>query len=236
MQAVNIQTTQNVQLEYPLAGVGERLLAFAIDLVIVGSFYLFVSALLNATGLDFTLSIALIIGIVAYLYRFVMELLFNGQTVGKIAFNIKVVKLDGSNPSIAAYFLRWLLEPIDFGIVGLAVLTIILTRNGQRVGDLLAGTTVIKVKRVSSVNMQNKVIMEKVEEGYEPTFVDAASLTDHEIRLIKASLAAYRDDALSAPIDTLSTKIKDKYNIKSEMPPVKLLYTLMRDHAYYVSQ
>jgi len=236
MQAVNIQTTQNVQLEYPLAGVGERLLAFAIDLIIIGSFYLIVSTVLSGIGVDFTMSIALLIAIVAYLYRFIMELAFNGQTIGKIALNIKVVKLDGSSPSVAAYFLRWLLEPIDFAIVGLAVLSIILTRNGQRVGDLLAGTTVIKVKRVSTVNMQNKVIMEKVEEGYVPTFIDAASLTDQEIRLIKASLGAYREDALSGPIERLSSKMKEKYGIASDMPPVKFLYTLMRDHAYYVSQ
>lgn len=236
MQAVNIRTTQNVQLEYPLAGVAERLLAFLIDVVIIGSFYFMVMFFLSMVDLEMSLSLGLLIGIVAYLYRFFMEVFFNGQTVGKMALSIKVVKLDGSPPSVAAYFLRWLLEVIDFGITGLAVLLIILTRNGQRLGDLLAGTTVVKIKKVSAVNIQNKVIMQKVDDGYEPTFPDAASLNDQEIKLIKASLKAYRDDARSKPIELLEEKLKKKYNINSELPTVKFLYTLMRDHAYYVSQ
>ena len=236
MQAVNIRTTQNVQLEYPLAGIGERLLAFVIDITIVLSFYFVITYILTYTGVETSLSIMLIIGIVAYLYRFVMEISFNGQTVGKMALSIKVVKLDGSAPSVAGYLLRWLLELIDFTVIGMAVLLIILTKNGQRLGDLLAGTTVVKVKKVSTVNIQNKVIMEKVDDDYEPSFPDAASLTDHEIRLIKASLKTKRDDAQSQPVELLATKLKDKYNIESEMPTVKFLYTLVRDHTYYVSQ
>ncbi len=236
MQAVNIRTTQNVQLEYPLAGIGERLLAFVIDIIIVLSFYFVVTSILTTSGADPSLSLMLIIGIVAYLYRFIMEISFNGQTVGKMALSIKVVKLDGSAPSVAGYLLRWLLELIDFTIVGLAVVLIILTKNGQRLGDLLAGTTVVKVKKVSVVNIQNKVIMEKVDDDYQPTFPDAASLTDHELRLIKASLKANREDARSQPGELLSNKLKEKYNIESDLPTVKFLYTLMRDHAYYVSQ
>ena len=175
MQAVNIQTTQNVQLEYPLAGIGERLLAYLLDLIIMSSFFFIVILILAAIGLELSLATRLVISIVTYLYRFVMEISFNGQTIGKMALNIKVIKLDGSNPSVAAYLLRWLLELIDFGITGVAILSIILTKNGQRLGDLLGGTIVIKVRKISAVNMQNKVIMEKVEEGYEPTFPDAAS-------------------------------------------------------------
>lgn len=236
MQSVNIRTTQNVQLEYPLAGVGERLLAFIIDLIIVGSFYLFTNAIISGLGLVFGLSVYLILGIIAYLYRFFMEVLFNGQTAGKMALNIRVVKLDGSSPSVAAYFLRWLLEIIDFGIVGLAVLLIILTKNGQRLGDILGGTTVVKIKKVSAVNVQNKVVMEKIDPNYEPSFPDASHLTDHEIRLIKSALNAYRDEAQAKPIELLCQKLKDKYDIQTELPPVKFLYTLLRDHTYFVSQ
>lgn len=236
MQAVNIRTTQNVQLEYPLAGVAERLLAFVIDAIIMGSFYFVLLLLLGSFNQELPLTMSLILGIIAYLYRFLMELLFNGQTIGKMALNLKVVKLDGSTPSVAAYLLRWLLEPIDFGVSGLAVLLIILTRNGQRLGDLLGGTTVVKVKRVSANQIQQKTVIANVEDDYEPTFPDAASLTDHELRLIKAALNAYRDDAKPKPMRLLETKIKEKYQIESELPTIKFLYTLIRDHAYYVSQ
>ena len=236
MQAVNIRTTQNVQLEYPLAGIGERLLAYAIDLFITVSFYFIVMFILNLGGMEISLSLYLIIAIIAYVYRFVMELAFNGQTVGKMALNIKVVKLDGSPPSVAAYMLRWLLEPIDFLITGVAVVSIILTRNGQENWRPIGWYDGHQNKRISRVNIQNKVIMQKVAEDYKPTFPDAANLTDYEIRVIKASLKAFKEDAKAEPTQVLENKLKEKYNITSDLPTIKFLYTLMRDHAYYVSQ
>jgi uncharacterized RDD family membrane protein YckC len=236
MQAVNIRTTQNVQLEYPLAGVGERLLAYAIDMIIVGSFYFIVSFIYAVGGDEPSLAVLLIIAVIAFSYRLIMEISFNGQTVGKMALNIRVVKLDGSTPSVIDYLIRWLLELIEFLILGLAVLMIILTKNGQRLGDLLAGTTVIKIKKVSRVMMENKVILEKVADDYSPTFLNAGDITDHEIRLIKASLKAYRDDALAEPMETLAKKLQEKYDFKSDLPTVKFLYTLLRDHSYFVSQ
>lgn len=236
MQAVSIRTTQNVQLEYPLAGVADRVLAFVIDMFIVVSFYLIVQLFLMTLGSSLGPVGDIILGIVAYLYRFVMEVFYNGQTIGKMALSIKVVKLDGSTPSVAAYFLRWLLELIDFTITGLAVILIILTRNGQRLGDLLAGTTVVKIKKISATNMQNKVLMDPVDDDYEPVFAEAANLTDQEVRLIKASLKAFREDAVARPITILEDKLKEKYNITSDMTTVKFLYTLIRDHTYYVAK
>lgn len=235
MQAVSIQTTQNIQLEYPLAGIGDRLLAFAIDLcIMIGSYLvmIFSARLLNADGL----AINILLIVIAYLYRLISEVFMNGQTVGKMALRIKVVKLDGSTPSFAAYFLRWLLEVIDFMIVGLGVVFIILTKKGQRVGDLLAGTTVVKIKKITATNIQNKVLMDKVGEDYEPQIFEAANITDAEVRLIKDALRAYKNDATQRPIDLVEKKIKDKYNIQSGLPTVKFLYTLLRDHTYYVTK
>lgn len=236
MQGVSIQTTQNIQLEYELAGIGERILAFVIDILVVLSFGLLISFFSGLIGLTQSVLLNVVFSILAYLYRFICEVSFNGQTVGKMALSIKVVKLDGSTPSVAAYFLRWLLEIFDFFIVGLGVVFIILTRNGQRLGDLVAGTTVVKMRKVTATNVQNKVIMEKVDENYEPTYFEASHLSDAEVRLIKAALNAFREDANQKPIALLEDKLKEKYNITSDLPTVKFLYTLLRDHTYYVTR
>lgn len=236
MQGVSIQTTQNIQLEYELAGIGERILAFVIDILVILSFGLLFSFFADIVGLQQSLLLNSIFGIIAYLYRFISEISFNGQTVGKMVLSIKVVKLDGSSPSVAAYFLRWLLEIFDFFFVGLGVVCIILTKNGQRLGDLVAGTTVVKMRKVSATNVQNKVIMDKVDEAYVPTFFEASHLTDAEVRLIKASLKAFREEAHQKPITLLEDKLKEKYNISSDLPTVKFLYTLLRDHTCYVSK
>ena len=235
MQAVSIQTTQNIQLEYPLAGIGDRLLAFAIDLCIMAAIFLVLTLTLDLAG-GGGLAMNLLVGVLVYLYRLLSEVFMNGQTVGKMALRIKVVKLDGSTPTFAAYFLRWLLETVDFLITGLGVVFIILTKKGQRVGDLLAGTTVVKIKKVTATNIQNKVLMDKVDEDYEPQIFEAANITDAEVRLIKDALRAFKNDATKKPIALVERKIKEKYNIQSELPTVKFLYTLLRDHTYYVTK
>ncbi|KYG85488.1 hypothetical protein AWW67_15270 [Roseivirga seohaensis] len=236
MQAVSIQTSQNIQLEYPLAGIGDRILAFVLDAIIILSFFFITSVTLAATGISMSVAMNVMLSIVAYLYRLISEVFFNGQTVGKKALSIKVVKLDGSVPSFGAYFLRWLMEPIDFFIVGLGVVFIILTKNGQRVGDLLAGTTVVKIKKITATNVRNKIIMETVDENYVPKIPEATQLTDHEIRLIKDALSVFRDGAKEKPLLLIEEKIKEKYNIQSDMPTVKFMYTLLRDHTYYMTK
>lgn len=236
MQAVSIQTTQNIQLEYPLAGIGERILAFLIDYIIIGSVYFILRYVLVQIGVGQGLAVGGLLALLVYLYRLVSEVLMNGQTVGKMALSIKVVKLDGSTPSFVAYFLRWLLEPIDFFIVGLGVIFIILTKNGQRVGDLLAGTTVVKMKKITATNVQNKILMDVVDEDYKPQIYEAANLTDGEVQLVKDALRVFKNDAVKKPIELIERKLKEKYNIQSELPTVKFLYTLLRDHTYYVTR
>ena len=236
MQAVSIQTSQNIQLEYPLAGIGDRILAFVIDAVIILSFIFITNIILGASGISMTVAMNVMLSIIAYLYRLVSEVFFNGQTVGKRTLQIKVVKLDGSVPSFSAYFLRWLMEPIDFFIMGLGVVFIILSKNGQRVGDLLAGTTVVKMKKITATNVRNKVIMETVDENYVPKIPEAAQLADNEIRLIKDALSVFRDGAKQKPLLLIEEKLKEKYNIQSDMPTVKFMYTLLRDHTYYMTK
>ena len=236
MQAVSIQTSQNIQLEYPLAGIGDRILAFVIDAVIILSFIFITNIILGAFGISMSMAMNVMLSIVAYLYRLISEVFFNGQTVGKRALHIKVVKLDGSVPSFSAYFLRWLMEPIDFFIMGLGVVFIILSKNGQRVGDLLAGTTVVKMKKITATNVRNKVIMETVDENYVPKIPEAAQLADNEIRLIKDALSVFRDGAKEKPLLLIEEKLKEKYNIQSDMPTVKFMYTLLRDHTYYMTK
>ena len=234
MQAVNVQTTQNIELEYPLAGVGERILALLIDFLIIFSFMAVVALGLNRIIGYEPKWLTALITIIGFLYRFFAELLYNGQTVGKNVLKIKVVKLDGSAPSVAAYFLRWLMEPLDFFILGLGVLLVILTRKGQRLGDLLGGTTVIKIKKINTTNVRNKMIVKQVNEDYVPTYPQAGNISDAEVRIIKEALKAFREDAADKPVSLVVQKLKEKYHIESEEPAVKFLYTLLKDHTFYV--
>ena len=74
-----------------------------------------------------------------------MELFNHGQSLGKMAMKIRVVKKDGTSPSIGDFFMRWLLQIIDMGFSFIGALVILLTKNSQRLGDLAAGTMVIRL-------------------------------------------------------------------------------------------
>jgi len=83
-------------------------------------------------------SLYLKLSLPAFLYYVLLESILNGQTVGKNLMQSRVVKLDGSKPGYASYFIRWILRIIDVVLTtgGVAFLTILIKGNGQRVGDI----------------------------------------------------------------------------------------------------
>jgi uncharacterized RDD family membrane protein YckC len=233
MNSIGIQTTQNVALDYKLAGVGSRIIAYIIDMLIVFAFYLFIIlAILPATQGVFVVAVAALIG---WLYFLLSEIFTDGQTIGKRAMKIKVIKTDGSKPSIGAYILRWIMIPIDFGIASgaVALLSIIVTEKGQRVGDILAGTTVVKLGTGSIHSLQRKKSLVQIDKDYTPTYPEADNLSEEEIRLIGKALSAFGRHGARKPVESLSIKIREKYGIQSADLPIRFLSTLQKDHAFY---
>ena len=148
MPSVKVRTSQNVLIEYPVSSVGDRIAAHLIDFVIKLAFVILVAyTLFQYTEPDQYLLV--IIYLPVLFYSFLFELFMNGQTPGKVAMNLKVIRLDGSRPGVLSYFLRWIFRTVEFwfsnGLV--AFLFVILTSKGQRLGDLAAGTTVIQLNR-----------------------------------------------------------------------------------------
>src|SRR5690606_22996770 len=134
-------TNQNIEIKLEPAGLGDRIIAFLIDLLII--FFYGMLAAIIVSNFVFYSSVILFVPILFYFLLF--EIFTNGQSPGKKVREIKVVKLNGGSPTIFNYLLRWVLWPIDFFIYGsVAIFCIIVTKNGQRLGDFAAGTTVIK--------------------------------------------------------------------------------------------
>src|SRR5690606_3795224 len=102
MANIAINTSQNVNLDYRVANIGDRILAFLIDIFIF-ILYLFVlgyvfSAFDKAFDSDRWTAIGFqsLLILPVMFYSLYMHILFNGQTIGKMIINIKVVKEDGS--------------------------------------------------------------------------------------------------------------------------------------------
>ena len=158
-----LELPEDIDLQVELANVGSRTLAILIDLALGGLVLFIVYALTLifarnvaedwltrlSSNILRTLFILLIFGFQWGYFNF-FEWLWNGQTPGKRFLQLRVIKVDGSPVSGVDVLLRNLSRPIDtlgpMGLVGL--LMIFVTRNAQRIGDVMARTLVIHETKI----------------------------------------------------------------------------------------
>lgn len=232
MQRISVETTQNVRIDYVLAGIGDRVLAFLLDGLVVVAYIIIVGLILSQLPFDPSATLLIPLGLPIFLYHLLCEALLDGQSLGKMQMHIKVIKVDGSLPSFGAYLLRWLLRPVDIGFFsgGIAVLSIAITTKGQRLGDLAAGTTVVKTKSQPTTSVFS------VEEDYEPVFSEAVQLTDADIDTLLLVIKTYRESGNTTPVRLAADKIKSLLNIQSSLSPLQFLYTIVRDYKVMTSR
>lgn len=227
-------TNQNIEIELELGSLGDRILAFIIDGAVIAGISIALAMLLSELQLE-SWSIILIY-VPLMFYTFAFEYFGNGQTPGKRVANIKVVKLDGSTPGVGSYLLRWLFRIIDFFLYPLifvpAIISIIATKNGQRVGDLVAGTTVIKIRTVGAASAFKSV----ASEDHTIQFPGVKTLTDQQIELIKKALKMRKDGHNKEGVTVLAERLKEKLNVESDLPDVKFLYTIIADYEHLANQ
>lgn len=227
-------TNQNIEIDLELGSLGERIVAFIIDMLIMICFIIGMSILVNQIGIGDWVQYLFYIPLMFYSIAF--EYFGNGQTLGKRAMNIKVVKLDGTTPTISSYLFRWLFRIIDIFLYPImfapAVITIIATKNGQRIGDLAAGTTVIKLRNVGAA----QAFKANAKDDHIVTFSGVKILKDDQIELIKKALKMRKEGYNQEGVQVLAEKIKEKLHIESDLPDVKFLYTIVADYEFVENQ
>lgn len=191
MSTIQINTTQNVNIDFELAGLGERFLASLIDLFVIASYmYIYTYVLskigINADNMDDWSYIAIhsVFGLPAYTYTLWTELFFNGQTPGKMILKTKVVKVDGYTASFADYFIRWILRLVDIwlGFASIGSIFIMASKHNRRIGDLASGCAVISVKNKHKINSS---ILDVEETNYKVTYPSVINLSDKDMQIIK---------------------------------------------------
>jgi uncharacterized RDD family membrane protein YckC len=151
MDSIDILSGQNVVIKYHAASIGKRACAILVDWVVLvayvrTAFYL-VDAFYSVFPRGALLTVLIVLLLPAIFYHFLFESIFGGQTLGKMLLKIKVTNIDGTPTRIGGFFLRWLLMSVDlwvYGIVG--VIAIANSKYSQRLGDMAAGTVVVKTK------------------------------------------------------------------------------------------
>lgn len=236
MQSIRVRTTQNVFIQYPVASVGDRILAYIIDRLILVFYSVAVSALFINLEVEIYWVWLMVLGTPWLIYNLLFEIFMNGQSPGKRTLNIKVVRLDGTSPTLGGYLLRWIFSFVDFYFLGgvIAVILVAAGGRGQRLGDMVAGTSVIKQVEQKEVTAQEIFVM--ADAAYQPVFAQAIALNEKDIDLIQQALEVNRDLGNAQPMLAVTEKVKSQLGIQSDLPPVKLLYTLIKDFNHLTSR
>jgi uncharacterized RDD family membrane protein YckC len=235
MDKIQIETTQNVTIEYTIGSIGDRILAVLIDSLILTGYTIAAILIVSQFKLNIGYAGIIFLYIPVFFYDLLCETFLNGQSFGKKIRKIKVVKLDGSQPTFLNYFLRWILRPIDiwFTYGSVALITILINGKGQRLGDLAANTTVIKLKNEATLD---DTILMKVKENYVPKFPQVAILNDKDVGIIKEVLERVSKIDDQYVFDKIVTKCKntflEKLGTTTDLRPLTFLQTILRDYNY----
>lgn len=202
----------------------------------------------------------LILLLPAICYSLLTEMFFNGQSFGKMIMGIRVVKINGYRAGFAEYFTRWIFRFVDFWTAGfliifliplfgddsyfiagglfflsgiVAFISIIRTEKSQRIGDIVAGTTVLKLKEKESINI---TILEEIKENYVPVYSQVMKLSDNDARIIKDTFTLARKKNDFKTIKRLRNKLEQVMEISSNQSDVDFVETVMKDFNYYTQK
>lgn len=240
---IEINTTQNVAIEYELAKLRERGLAWLLDLMIVlVGYFIFFQLIRALLGDDFwddngwTMLFALFPFLAYFLYNILFEIWNTGQTPGKMALSIKVVRLDGKDPEWSDVVLRTVLHLVDslfsFSVIG--ALLIKTTGKSQRLGDMAANTTVIKIQASQYQFRLQDILSISTLDNYQPVYPQVRRLGERDMIFIKnvlTRLQRYPNQAHEEVVEDLVTHLMPLLEIQQRpLQRVDFLKTLLKDY------
>lgn len=242
LEKLNIDTPEQIALEFSLATVGSRFLALAVDtLVQVGcTILLFIGVGLGALAAAFSFEQAgpwllalLVLGmfLIYYGYFAVFEAVWNGQTPGKRLIGLRVIHASGRPISVFEAILRNVVRIADQlpGIYAIGIVSIFVTERSQRLGDLAAGTVVVHERAAATSH-----------EFVTPT-VPAQSLTQHgaskltpeEISVIELFLRRREEldgYARLSNAQRVAERIRERLGITTRMDHEQLLEEVVAEY------
>ncbi|RYG21290.1 MAG: RDD family protein [Chitinophagaceae bacterium] len=241
METVKVNTSQHIDIDYPVAGLGERIAARLID---IGLFVALFLVLLMVFGLSGVFQFrATLIPLITYAVGFVFydllcEIFMNGQSVGKRIMKIKVISLDGAQASIGQYLIRWVFRIVDFTITQWlgALIAVAVTENKQRIGDIVAGTTLIKT--TPRTQFQH-IAFHPSDEEYTPVLNGVELLTDRDIELIHEVLTTFYKTRNQDLIYQVASKVyliigTEAYT--KNLNELEFLQTVIKDYNHITSR
>ncbi|MFT5724758.1 MAG: putative RDD family membrane protein YckC [Bacteroidia bacterium] len=239
MRTIEITTTQNVVIQVKLATLMDRIIGFIVDLIIIAvSFMILLSvvAAILVQGDSENWWILTILSILFAFYSLILEVLLRGQTLGKMVMGVKVIKVDGGQPEFIDYFRRWAIRWIDiwasFGAVGM--ISISTSDKGQRLGDKISDTIVVKKKQASGYHLKD-ILSITSSETYVPVYPEVKAINEKNMLTVKRLLNRYQKypsiDTYTDLIRKTSKAFEAQLDLKrKEKNHVAFLKQLLKDY------
>ena len=225
---LTIETPEQTVLEFPLAGIGSRSLALAIDsalqagaIVAVALFagLLSLAGFLPDVGKQWTYALLILAAfLLEFGYFAFFEAVWNGQTPGKRWTHLRVLKDSGRPISVQDAILRNLLRIVDSlpTLYAIGIVTSLLSKQNKRLGDYLAGTVVVHEKPMTAGQLTWEAASTSLIAGAQPR-----TLTPAELQLVEAFLerrSSFTDDVRRS----MARQIVDKLNNGNAASPESL--------------
>ncbi len=246
MDKIKIPTSFNIELDFQLANLAQRFFGWLIDLIIQVIYIIIAFQMLSyffsfgkikagdATNAYDMRAWQYLVFSPVLLYHLVSEVAMNGQSIGKKITGIKVISETGNRASFYQFLLRWLIRPFETIFFFVPVLlSLLINKKHQRLGDLAAGTLVI-VSRVKS-NIDDTIFFH-LDETYKPRYENVLQLSDRDMNIIKTILDASLKQKNVELAERTSAKIRTALQINDYQPPVEFLETVLKDYNYLSDQ
>ena len=139
---------------------------------------------------------------------------------------------DGTVPSLSSYLLRWVLWLVDGPLLSfLGVVVILINKHNQRIGDIAAGTMVIRIDSFSRLQVSLDEF-QHLSRNYRPVYPQAADLSLEQVNSLSKAMQLDDNDPRIA---TLAEKVREVLGIQTvhERSDVSFLWQLVRDYQYF---
>ena len=195
---LSIETPEQIKINYSVAGIGSRFYAALIDIalllpILLVGYYVIIRAILDLDE-RFGNWLAALAGIATFVlqwgYYMIFEIATNGQSPGKRALGLRVIKVQGYPISFSDSAIRNIVRVVDMlpFAYGIGLLTMLLNKNWQRLGDLAAGTLVVKEGAEASPNPGKTPSVKKSTLVY-AAWIKPERVTDAELGAIREYLS-----------------------------------------------
>jgi uncharacterized RDD family membrane protein YckC len=241
MNTISITTSQNIELEYELGSLGDRIIGRILDFLVLTGYVVILLAIIGFGNFGrFTRSnawlVLLLFGFPIVFYDLLSEMFLNGQSLGKKVMGIKVISLNGNQASFRQYLIRWLFRLIDFSFSGsiVALVMVAVSEKKQRLGDLVAGTVLVKTTpRIQIAD----TIFQAHGDDYQVTYPEVINLRDKDIQLIKEILKSVNQSGNSMLAYQAQQKVEKVLNIANRHQDSKtFLNAVITDYNYLTSR